>query len=115
MLALNTEEVRERAGALASALASAAPALVAEVGNGEPAVGGGAAPAGGIPTALLALAHRSASADRLAAALRTGEPPVIVHVAEDRVLVDLRAVEPVDEPALARALGAAAALLSRRV
>jgi tetratricopeptide (TPR) repeat protein len=113
MLALTAEAVRTRAAALASALASAAPALVADVRSGESAVGGGAAPAVGIPTALLALAHRSAGADRLAAALRAGEPHVIVRVAEDRVLVDLRTVEPADEPALLRALVAAAAVLGR--
>jgi L-seryl-tRNA(Ser) seleniumtransferase len=113
MLALTPEAVRARAEALASALASAAPSLVADVRSGESAVGGGAAPAVGIPTALIALTHRSASADRLAAALRAGEPPVIVRVAEDRVLVDLRTVEPADEPALLRALGAAAAVLAR--
>jgi L-seryl-tRNA(Ser) seleniumtransferase len=115
MLGLTTEALRTRAEALASALASAAPALVADVRSGESAVGGGAAPAVGIPTALLALTHRSASADRLAAALRAGEPPVIVRVAEDRVLVDLRTVEPADEPALLRALATAAAFLARRV
>jgi L-seryl-tRNA(Ser) seleniumtransferase len=113
MLALTPEALRTRASALASALASAAPALVADVRNGESAVGGGAAPAVGIPTALMALTHRSASADRLAAALRGGDPPVIVRVAEDRVLVDLRTVDPADEPELLRALVTAAAGLGR--
>jgi L-seryl-tRNA(Ser) seleniumtransferase len=61
----------------------------------------------------MALTHRSASADRLAAALRAGDPPVIVRVAEDRVLVDLRTVEPADEPDLLRALVTAAAGLGR--
>jgi L-seryl-tRNA(Ser) seleniumtransferase len=113
MLALTPEAIRARAEALASALASAAPALLTDVRNGESAVGGGAAPAVGIPTALLALAHRSASADRLAAALRAGDPPLIVRVAEDRVLVDLRTVDPSDEPALLRVLATTAAGLTR--
>jgi L-seryl-tRNA(Ser) seleniumtransferase len=67
----------------------------------------------GLPTALLALTHAAAGPDRLAAALRAGEPPVIVRVAEDRVLLDLRTVEPADEPALLQALCGAAQRVAR--
>src|SRR6266581_1779502 len=107
MLALGAEAVRARARALAAALADGAPSLAISVQDGESAVGGGAVPAVGLPTALLALTHASAGPDRLASALRAGEPPVIVRVAEDRVLVDLRTVEPADEPALLLALRSA--------
>src|SRR6266540_38184 len=113
MLALGAEAVRARARALADALANGAPSLAIAVQDGESAVGGGAVPAGGLPTALLALTHSSAGPDRLAAALRAGEPPVIVRVAEDRVLVDLRTVEPADEPALLLALRSAAERVAR--
>jgi len=108
MLALGVEAVRARARAFAADLAAAAPSLAIEVREGESAVGGGAAPTVGVPTALLALRHPSAGPDRLAAALRAGEPPVIVRVAEERVLVDLRTVDPADERALLAALRAAA-------
>jgi len=113
MLALGAEAVRARARVLADALASGAPSLSISVQDGESAVGGGAVPTVGLPTALLALTHASAGPDRLASALRAGEPPVIVRVAEDRVLVDLRTVEPADEPALLLALRAAAERLAR--
>ena len=113
MLALGAEAVRARARALAAALANGAPSLAIAVQDGESAVGGGAVPAVGLPTALLALTHSSAGPDRLAAALRAGEPPVIVRVAEDRVLVDLRTVEPADEPALLLALRSAAERVAR--
>ncbi|PYQ24623.1 MAG: L-seryl-tRNA(Sec) selenium transferase [Acidobacteria bacterium] len=113
MLALGAEAVRARARALADVLANGAPSLAISVQDGESAVGGGAVPTVGLPTALLALTHSSAGPDRLAAALRAGEPPVIVRVAEDRVLVDLRTVEPADEPALLLALRAAAERAAR--
>jgi L-seryl-tRNA(Ser) seleniumtransferase len=113
MLALDAEAVRARARALAAALASGAPSLATSVQDGESAVGGGAAPAVGLPTALLALTHAAAGPDRLAAALRAGEPPVIVRVAEDRVLLDLRTVEPADEPTLLQALCGAAQRVAR--
>ena len=45
---------------------------------------------------------------RLAAALRAGSPPVVVRVAENRLLIDLRTVDVADEPALRSALVKAA-------
>ena len=51
---------------------------------------------------------KSTQIARLAAALRAGRPPVVVRVAEDRLLVDLRTVAPEDEQTLLDALTAAA-------
>jgi len=72
------------------------------------AVGGGAAPTVGVPTVAVALDPGAAGPDRLAAALRAGDPPVVVRIAGDRVLVDLRTVHPDEEAALLAALLAAA-------
>jgi L-seryl-tRNA(Ser) seleniumtransferase len=44
--------------------------------------------------------------DAAAAALRAGGPPVVARVAEDRLLLDLRTVDPAEEPALLDALAA---------
>ena len=108
MLAEDAAALRARARAFALALGEAAPGLEVEVREGESAVGGGAAPTVGVPTSLVALAHPLAGAFRLAARLREGYPPVVARVAEDRVLLDLRTVEPSDEPALLAAVRAAA-------
>jgi L-seryl-tRNA(Ser) seleniumtransferase len=70
-------------------------------------VGGGAAPTVGVPTVLIALTHPTLSPDCIAAALRAGQPPVVVRVAENRLLVDLRTVRPDDEQVLLDALLAA--------
>jgi L-seryl-tRNA(Ser) seleniumtransferase len=112
MLALSEAEIRARAAAFADRLrAAGAGPLSAELREGESAVGGGASPARGRPTVLLALAHAAASPDRFAAALRAGEPPVVARLADERVLLDLRTIEPSDEPELLAAVLAAAAAL----
>ena len=61
-----------------------------------------------MPTVAVALDPGDPGPDRLAAALRAGDPPVVVRVAGDRVLVDLRTVHPDEEAALLAALLAAA-------
>jgi L-seryl-tRNA(Ser) seleniumtransferase len=97
-------EVRARAEVLARALAETAPELRPSLADGESAVGGGAAPNVGVPSVVVALEPGARGADSLAAALRAGSPPVVVRVAGDRVLVDLRSVLPDEEGALAAAL-----------
>jgi L-seryl-tRNA(Ser) seleniumtransferase len=102
------EGLRARAGAFAHALAAAAPALHPALVEADSAVGGGAAPTVGVPSVVVVLDPGPAGPDRLAGELRRGSPPVVVRVAEDRVLVDLRTVRPDEEEALLAALSQAA-------
>lgn len=90
-----TEALEERSAALARALGGT-------VEPGRTLVGGGAAPGEGPEGPVVALAHPAPSA--LAARLRTGTPPILVRVAGDRLLVDLRTVEPTDDELLVSAL-----------
>lgn len=108
MLAADVDEIRRRAGGFAAALRAAAPDLAVEVLPGSSAVGGGAAPDVEIPTALLALTHGTISAERLASRLRSGRPPVVARIEDDRVVIDLRTVDPGAEPLLREAVLAAA-------
>ena len=64
--------------------------------------GGGTLPGVELPSAGIAL-----PGDR-SAALRAGNPPVIARVDHGTTLVDLRTVDPADDPVLARALAAGA-------
>lgn len=66
--------------------------------------GGGSSPLTLVPSAGLALRHPRASAERLAAALRQGRPPVIGRIEDDTLLLDLRTVLPEEVPPLAEAL-----------
>ena len=101
-------ELRARAEAFARALGALAPTLQPALAESESAVGGGAAPTVGVPTVAVALDPGPAGPDRLAAALRAGDPPVVVRVAEGRLLVDLRTVRPDEEETLLTALAQAA-------
>jgi L-seryl-tRNA(Ser) seleniumtransferase len=104
MLTAPADELRRRAEALAARLRGAHPQLELAVVDGASAVGGGAAPAVELPTALLTVAHPSVGPDRLAATLRAGRPAVLARVADGRLLVDLRTVLPGEEAALLEAL-----------
>ena len=63
-------------------------------------VGGGSLPGETLPSFGLALEARSANG--LLAALRRGEPAVIGRIEDDRVVLDLRTVEPEADDALGR-------------
>jgi L-seryl-tRNA(Ser) seleniumtransferase len=113
MLARPAEAIRARADAVAAALAGAseeamplegAPARIGVVPV-ESTVGGGSLPGETLPSWAVSIAGPSPS--RLLAALRVGRPAVIGRIAGDAVLLDLRTVEPGDDPGLTEALATA--------
>jgi L-seryl-tRNA(Ser) seleniumtransferase len=106
MLTLPAPEIGRRAELLAAALQAAAPGLRSAVEDGVSEVGGGALPLETLPTRLLVLEPAAGPAD-LERRLRRGRPAVLVRIKEDRVLLDLRTVEPAEDSLLARALLAA--------
>jgi L-seryl-tRNA(Ser) seleniumtransferase len=101
-------ELRARAAAFARGLTAAVPALAPALLESESKVGGGAAPELGLATVAIALDPGARGPDALALALRGGSPPVVVRVADGRVLIDLRTVRPDEEALLLSALAAAA-------
>jgi L-seryl-tRNA(Ser) seleniumtransferase len=101
MLAATAATIGERARALVAALQTLRHDT--RVVEGVSAVGGGSAPAVELPTALVALEH-PAGPDRLAAALRAGEPPVVARVVDGRVVLDLRTVAPEQDEVLRDAI-----------
>jgi len=104
MIAASEAGLRDRAVALASRLGDRAePVATAST------VGGGSLPGETLPSWGVALWARSA--DRLAAALRAGAPIVIGRIDADRVVLDLRTVEPARDDELAEAAGRALARL----
>lgn len=101
MIATPLETLRVRAEALVAAVADARITL-ADVRS---TVGGGSLPGETLPSCGLAVAARSP--DSLLAALRVGTPAVVGRIADGRVILDLRTVDPGDDAALASALQAA--------
>ena len=81
-------------------------ALGAAVIESSSQVGGGALPTVELPSAVIALGTRERPAEGLDEALRTGHPPVLGRLLDDRLLLDCRTVLPTDVPALAARLAA---------
>lgn len=103
-LARPVDELRARAGSLATLLADAG----AEVVETEATVGGGSLPGEVVPSVGLAFrGGRGNAAPALLTRLRVGAPAVIGRIERDRVVLDLRTVEPADDAALATAIRAA--------
>jgi L-seryl-tRNA(Ser) seleniumtransferase len=98
MIRMTAEQIRERAERLVAAV----PTLKACVEPGESVIGGGSTPAQSIATWLIVTEPKDViDAERR---LRSGDPPVIARIEDDRLLLDLRTVFPEEEAALGRAL-----------
>jgi len=65
--------------------------LNVDVVDGYSTIGGGSAPGSTLPTKLVAI---GLPAEKLEAALRTLNPPVIARIEDSRVVLDLRTVDP---------------------
>jgi L-seryl-tRNA(Ser) seleniumtransferase len=107
MLALPIEQIDRRAAALAADLCSRG--LSTSVVDGESTVGGGSAPGAVLPTRLVAVTHPALGAAKLEARIRSQPIPVIARIENGRVVVDLRTVDPADDPLLAAAFADGAA------
>lgn len=92
MLAADTEEIASRCARVAAALADSS--LAAEVVEVEGMLGGGTSPKVRLKSFAVALNHASHSPEEILRALRLLEPPVIGRIDADRVLLDLRTVDP---------------------
>ena len=93
MLTVSADAIRTRAESLAAAL-RAMDGWHADILAGGSTVGGGCAPGVELPTWLVAIERQGLTAHESEARLRTLTPPVIARIERDRVLLDLRTVEP---------------------
>jgi L-seryl-tRNA(Ser) seleniumtransferase len=102
MMALTPDAIERRATNLMDRLAKAGALheLETRILAGQSAVGGGSGPNVHPPTSLIALKHSTLSADALEMKLRDSSPPVIARIADGLVVIDLRTVDPRDEPTL---------------
>ncbi len=102
MVARTVEELERRAGELAAAARAAG--CDAAVVEERSVVGGGTGAESTLPTRAVALSSPRLGAEALAAALRRRPVPVVTRVSGDRVLIDLRTVEPEEEAEILAAL-----------
>jgi L-seryl-tRNA(Ser) seleniumtransferase len=96
MVATPVEAIERRAHSWQQRLEPAG--MRSEVVDGRSTVGGGSLPGETLSTRLLALEVEDA--DRFTARLRTGRPPVLARIEEDRVVLDPRTVLPEEEEEL---------------
>lgn len=95
-------EIEERARDLAARLEPIKGKV--EVADGYSTTGGGSLPGGSIPTILVEIAPRDRSAAELFRALVGWDPPIVSRVENDKVVIDLRTVDPAHDMVLADAV-----------
>jgi L-seryl-tRNA(Ser) seleniumtransferase len=105
LMRVSAETLRTRAAVLMDAWRELP--VDVDLGESQARIGGGVCPKSTIPSVTLRLRPHRMSVDTLAARLRTGQPPVVAFVADDRVQLDLRTVFPAQDVLLRTALPAA--------
>jgi L-seryl-tRNA(Ser) seleniumtransferase len=90
MLALTSEELRQRAQTIVESRSEGA--LQLELLEGESALGGGAGPTSTFSTTLIGITHQEKSAEDIEHQLRNSSPPIISRISDGKVLLDLRTV-----------------------
>jgi len=103
MIATPVETLAARAARLAAYLRGQD--MAATVVSATSTIGGGSLPGEVLPTAAVALAAERP--DALAAALRSGSPPVIARITDGQLLLDPRTVADEEDAALLQAVSAA--------
>jgi len=95
MLAMPLDAVSRRAEALAEALRTRG--VQATTLDGESAIGGGSAPGATLPTCLVSIEQAARTANDLEQLLRRQTIPIIARIEHDRLVLDLRTVDPLDD------------------
>jgi L-seryl-tRNA(Ser) seleniumtransferase len=104
MALASLDELQRRAEKIAEGLRSSVPAAKAEAVSLGAVSGGGSLPGEELESWGLSVTHPEKSPDEVERSLRTHEPPVIARIEQDRVLLDLRTIEPSDDATVAAAL-----------
>lgn len=106
LLATSVENLENRAQRLAPQIAAATAVQSATAVVDRTFLGGGSIPTQQLATWCVEVEPAGRSVDRLAAQLRTGTPPVIGRVQQERLLLDLRSVPPRQDKDLVAAFSA---------
>jgi L-seryl-tRNA(Ser) seleniumtransferase len=104
MITIPNDVLRRRAQKLARAIKRQNLPLTVRVEESESATGGGALPAVGLPTWVVAIASADLGADLLSRFLRKAERPVIGRIVEEAVVLDMRTLMEGDEHWILEAL-----------
>ena len=104
MIATDQKTLVDRAQVLVKALRANIPeSIEVTIMDGSSMVGGGALPTQTLPSKLVAISSKEASAARLEAHFRGYVPPIIGRVEQELFLLDVRTLQPGDEEAIVAA------------
>jgi L-seryl-tRNA(Ser) seleniumtransferase len=105
MISMTNRELRKRAQNFSRRLRSyMGEAVRTQLLNGNSVIGGGSCPECELPTTLVALESDSVRPNTIESRLRCQDPPIILRLEEDKVLIDLRTVFPSQESMLIKGL-----------
>jgi L-seryl-tRNA(Ser) seleniumtransferase len=104
MMRVTEEELGHRAERIARHLRISSPKLEIEAVESRSVLGGGSAPGATLPSRALAVRSGDLSQEDLLRCLGQREIPIIARVEDDRVLLDLRTVEPGHDVEIVKAL-----------
>ena len=108
-MARTRELIGERASRFSELVEQAACGRIkAALEDGESVIGGGSAPEVKLPNVLVAIEGGELSASSIEERLRGYRVPIITRTEHDRVMIDLRTVEPDEEPVMLEAIAALA-------
>ena len=104
MMRVTEEDLQHRAEHIARHLHISSPQLEIGVVESHSVLGGGSAPRSTLPSRALAVSGRDLSPESLLRRLRQYGMPIIARIESDRVLLDLRTVEPAHDAIIIAAL-----------
>lgn len=104
MMRAPEEDLQRRAEQIARHLRTSSPQLEIEIVESRSVLGGGSAPGSTLPSRALGVRSRDQSSEDLLRRLRQGEMPIVGRIEDDRVLLDLRTVEPEHDASILAAL-----------
>jgi len=104
MLRVTEEELQHRVEHIARHLRTSSPQLEIEVVESRSVLGGGAAPGSTLPSRALAVRSGGLSSNEMLGRLRQWAMPIVARVEDERVLLDLRTVEPAQDATIIAAL-----------
>jgi L-seryl-tRNA(Ser) seleniumtransferase len=102
MLREPAERIRQRCETIAAAIDNSVGSVAVVVV--ESVIGGGTAPKTRLKSYGLAFCPKSCDAASLLSNLRRSDPPIVARIEDDRVVLDLRTVEPHFDASLANLL-----------
>lgn len=98
------DELEARGARILGAIRRPGTDLEIDIEAAQATFGGGTSPEKLFASRALVLRHRGLSAAAVAARLREGSPPLIVRVENERILLDLRSIQPEEDGLVAAAL-----------